>query len=493
MVFAWWVPVAFAVAVSPVDDVGVPMPQPQIFDGAPTTTCQWPTAAMLGFGGCSATLVSPWMVITAAHCVGNVENPGSIELGESFGSPARELPVDYCRRGPDWDPNSNNGVGGSDIAYCKLVSPVYDFPVTPIVFGCETEILTIGREVWIVGIGANAMNGSGFGTKRMGPSVIAFVDDDILDNGIGIGDTVHSACPGDSGGPAYVQYPDGSWHVFGVTSGGPEGCGNFPLSYTAMHPWVPWIEEDSGVDITPCHDVDGTWNPTGNCQGFEMDPFDDGNWDEMCLGEVSPPSGTCGDAFDAVPDTEAPTVTITAPANETIYDTAPASVNLSFTADDGDGWGVRFVRVSINGDVQDAELREPPFELSAQFPQGGYEIVAIAEDFAGNLGESEVLRIAVDAELPPPPEDPTSTGPADTGPVDTTDAESSGPPAESSSEDEGSTTAVPAQHEDDGGCGCTTDRSPRGALWLGVFALALRRRQTSPRQAMRAATRIRSR
>ncbi len=476
MVFAWWIPVA-VLALPPVDDVAVPMPEPHIFDGTPTTTCQWPTGAMLGFGGCSATLVSPWMVLTAAHCVGNVDNPGSIVLGESLSTPDRELPVDYCRQGPDWDPSSNNGVGGNDISYCKLASPVYDYPVTPIVYGCETEILTIGREVWIVGIGANAVDGSGFGIKRMGPSEIAFVDDDIYDNGIGVGTPMHSSCSGDSGGPAYVQYPDGSWHVFGVLSGGPKGCGNYPKSYTAMHAWVPWIEEDSGIDITPCHDTDGTWNPTGNCQGFEMDPFDENDWDEMCLGEVSPASATCGDAFDAVPDTEPPTVTITAPADETIYDTAPADVALSFTADDGDGWGVRYVRVSIDDDVQDAQMREPPFDLTAQFPQGGYVIVAIAEDWAGNVGESEPIRIAVDDELPPLPEEPTSTGPADTGPVDSSGGESSGPPAAETTgdDDDGTTTSVPTQNEDEGGCGCTTDRSPGALALFGLLALVRRR------------------
>ena len=232
-------------------------------------------------------------------------------------------------------------------------------------------------------VAAYAKERSGFGTKRMGPAEIAFVDDDLKDNGIGIGDTTHSACPGDSGGPAYVQYPDGTWHVFGVTSGGPPGCGSYPLNYTAMHVWVPWIEEDSGIDITPCHDVDGTWNPTGLCQGFEMDPFEDGAWDDFCMGEVSPASETCGAAFNAVPDADPPTVVVTAPADETIYDTGPADVMLTIEVDDAAGWGVRFVPISINGDVQDVELREPPYQLNAQFPQGGYEI---ARKHGGNHG-----------------------------------------------------------------------------------------------------------
>jgi MYXO-CTERM domain-containing protein len=480
MMFAWWIPVVFVAAAAPSLDVSIPETETTIADGTPTTTCQWPTTAMLGFAGCSATLVSPWIVITAAHCVPDVDNPGEVVLGESLASPQQALPVDYCRRGPEWDPTDNNGVGGSDISYCKLVTPVYDYPVTPIVYGCETEILSVGREVWIVGIGASEPDGSGFGTKRMAPTTIGFVDPEITDNGIGVGDAMHDSCSGDSGGPAYVQYPDGSWHVFGVTSGGPKGCGSAgPSNYTAMHAWVPWIEEDSGIDVTPCHDVDGTWNPTGWCQGFEMDPFDDGEWSQMCLGEVSAPSATCGAAFDAEPDVDPPTITVTGPADETIFDTGPANVTLTFDADDGEGWGVRVVRVSINGAVQDVELREPPYTLPAQFPQGGYEIVGIAEDFAGNLGESALVRIAVDDELPPLPEG-TSTGVVDdTGDVDGTTSQGPEAPGSSSGELGTSTGAPAADGDGTGGCGCASDRTPRVAPWmLGAIAVLWRRRGT---------------
>lgn len=31
------------------------------------------------------------------------------------------------------------------------------------------------------------------------------------------------------------------------------------------------LEDTAGVDITPCHDADGTWNPTSACDEFPRD------------------------------------------------------------------------------------------------------------------------------------------------------------------------------------------------------------------------------
>ncbi len=455
-------------------------PEPHIYDGTETQGCQFPTTLMLN--GCTATLVSPHVVITAGHCMGDTDGPPDFRMGNTVGSPTQLLSTSYCRRNPLYDPSFNNGVNGQDITYCVLETPVYDVPFTPIIYGCETEIISTGREAWIVGIGNNDYDGEndvGFGIKRYRQTTIAGLPGADLSDGIYVGSFQDAACGGDSGGPAYIQFPDGTWHVFGVVSGGPPPCGGGADLYAVMSEWVPWIEEDSGLDITPCHDTDGTWNPTGLCQGFELDPLNaDREWGDFCLGEVSPPSATCGDAFDSVPDDDAPLVSITNPMSESTIDDAPTQLQIDIEADDGEGHGVRSVRLAINGEEQPFELREGPFGFSAEFPSGVYELTALAEDYSGNVGESETVRIAIGAELPPLPEASTGAADASSGGDSTGDGEAGTGDTTTSagSTGAGETGDAPASDGGDSGCGCRSDGSG-GSAWLLVGLLGLLRRR----------------
>src|SRR5690606_4917360 len=113
---------------------------------------------------------------------------------------------------------------------------------------------------------------------------------------INVGGNGTSSCNGDSGGPAYVQLSDGSWRVFGVTSRGTTGnCADESI-YGLIHSHVQWIEDASGLDVTPCHDADGTWNPTETCTNFPLTPnIGETDWLQGCAAlRLSTPSATCG-------------------------------------------------------------------------------------------------------------------------------------------------------------------------------------------------------
>jgi len=65
---------------------------------------------------------------------------------------------------------------------------------------------------------------------------------------------------------------------------------------------IPWIEEQSGIDVTPCHDADGTWNPSPACRNFSMAPHSPGRtWTSGCAEPaLSPALASCGPGY--VPD-----------------------------------------------------------------------------------------------------------------------------------------------------------------------------------------------
>ena len=255
-------------------------------------SCQWPTA--VGALGCTSTLVHPLVVTTANHCVAGA-GPRAITFGDTWSGAGvvRRVPVRRCFG------SGGSGVRG-DFGFCVLAEPVTDVPIVPILFGCETDILQPGQMATLVGYGR--LNGT---TNAAGAKFAVNVPiGRIMGNEILLGSNTNTACNGDSGGPAYVKLADGTWRVFGATSRGPQRC-NGPTIYAMIHPFVAWMERTSGIDVTPCHDADGTWRPTAACRGFPTNPeVSNGAWPTMCQSVTRGGLGaTCGAPFDGpVPD-----------------------------------------------------------------------------------------------------------------------------------------------------------------------------------------------
>jgi hypothetical protein len=263
-----------------------PVSQP-IVGGYLASACQWPTTVLLPNAGCSGTLIHPSIIVTAAHC-GTTEKIAI--LGESRNAPARTMSIEYCRTF-----QGRSGPTPTDYAFCKLRLPVNDVPIVPVLMGCETEILQPGQRVVVAGFGDSGRLG-GFGTKRWVETSIIKVGGP---RGIQVGGMGKAPCFGDSGGPAFVNMPDGSWRVFGIDSAGvAQGCDAGDLM-ALMQDAVPWIEEQSQIDVTPCHDADGTWNPSSACRGFSLTPHLAGRtWSSGCAEPtLSPALASCGPAY----------------------------------------------------------------------------------------------------------------------------------------------------------------------------------------------------
>jgi hypothetical protein len=256
-----------------------------IYGGSPVNVCGYPSTVELG-GSCTGTLIHPQLVVYAAHCGASYPK---IYFGENYQAPAKTVNTSGCKIFPGGGPGE-----GDDFAYCKLATAVNDVPITPVLMGCETQVLQPGKSVTLVGYG-NADNGP-YGIKRHVTTTINGID---ANNEISIGGNGKDTCQGDSGGPAYVQLADGTWRVFGITSyGGACGTGGM---YSMMHKGMAWLESQSGLDLTPCGAADGTWAPTAGCGHFPTSPgTGGGSWGAGCPsgGLSANYSSTCGAAYN---------------------------------------------------------------------------------------------------------------------------------------------------------------------------------------------------
>ncbi len=358
---------------------------PAIVGGQEATTCQWPTAVALAnaIGLCTGTLVHPRVILYAAHC--GTEFTEAV-FGESA-TGSNRIPIDHCERRTTADE-----VGPSDYAFCVLAEPMDGVPLTPVAFGCEGNQLTTGHPVAIAGFGEETPESGDFGIKRWAMTTIVGYEMGMVR--VGGGGT--GAWKGDSGGPAYAQLDDGGWRTFGIVSGGP-GPGQ-PVYYVTMGNAVPWVEQQSGIDITPCHDGEGNWQPTPECGGYATEPTGADTWLDQCgrNDPLSPPSTTCGGSF--VPDENDPEVRIVSPEDGTVIDQVPADVTIDVEATD-DG-AVRAVRLAVDGEVLQERLSGPPWRFTGTFPKGTYDLVALAQDASGNDGRSETATLYVGEEPP---------------------------------------------------------------------------------------------
>lgn len=180
---------------------------------------QWPASLMLttkvgsGEEMCSATLVGPDTLLTAAHCV---EDNSSISLGYK-----KQHPKGTCNRSPSYVEPGIGKVHGGDIALCKFAPPL-----TGILFesvSLKSDSVVSGRTILLSGFGCDR-NSSSHGAREFRTGVATISTAPTLESpeyeGFVVVNGKASLCLGDSGGSAYQTAQDdvGQRVVVGVNA-----------------------------------------------------------------------------------------------------------------------------------------------------------------------------------------------------------------------------------------------------------------------------------
>jgi hypothetical protein len=180
-------------------------------------TEHWPAvgAYYTGNGMCTATLVAPDVLLTAAHCVDDPDSANDMfimhhDVNQAGWGDTRG--IEEAIQHPSYDGSAHHP---HDVAVLLLYDPLEGVDFIPI---NRTSVSPSweGRMMHFVGYGSNSYyGGPGSGIKReTDAEIFTYASHEVYTYTEGT-----NTCSGDSGGPAFMDF-DGRWYVAGVISAG---------------------------------------------------------------------------------------------------------------------------------------------------------------------------------------------------------------------------------------------------------------------------------
>lgn len=226
-------------------------PVPIVYEGEPTDAFPETVAVGVADGGalvtvCTGVVVAEDVVLTAAHCLADIDIFVGVGLDAEVGLPGagedggelRVAIVDQVPH-PEWDPEGEDRGFQRDVAVLHLAEAV---PIAPAALAEEPEDGWLGQELSLVGFGAAGDDEASSGMRTVITLPVVEEGDAVLrlyEEGAG------NLCTGDSGGPAWLL-EGGEAHLVGINvftfqpdgGGGCEGGGTGTLLADEVWDWV---------------------------------------------------------------------------------------------------------------------------------------------------------------------------------------------------------------------------------------------------------------